>query len=129
MSLSNVGSTPWYTQNSYQPRKGGMEDLRKQFMGLEKSLQESDLAGARKAMEELRKTAPGKDAGSDTFQALGKALDKGDLALAKTTFAQMLEAGADKTKQTQKATTAPSEAIVAPRPTAQNAGIGLDLYA
>jgi len=129
MSLSNVGSTPWYTQNSYQPRKGGMEDLRKQFMGLEKSLQESDLAGARKAMEELRKTAPGKDAGSDAFQALGKALDKGDIALAKTTFAQMLESGSTKTKKPMPSAAPLPEVATAPRPTAQNAGIGLDLYA
>jgi len=129
MSLSNVGSTPWYTQNNYQPRKGGMEDLRKQFMGLEKSLQESDLAGARKAMEELRKNAPGKDAGSDAFQSLGKALDKGDLALAKTTFSKMLEAGTDKAKPSQQPASSQPQAPPAPRPTAQNAGIGLDLYA
>ncbi|MEN9353540.1 MAG: hypothetical protein RL318_865 [Fibrobacterota bacterium] len=116
MSITSVGANPWYTQNNYQPAKAGSDDLRKQFMTLEASLQKSDLKAAKAAMEELRKTQPGKDAGSASFQALAKALDKDDLAAAKTAFAEMLAGTKAPTAAQSALAMSPSVEIFAEKP-------------
>jgi hypothetical protein len=116
MSITAVGANPWYTQTNYQPAKGDSEGLRKQFMALEASLQNSDLKAAKAALEDLRKTQSGKDAGSASFQALAKALDKDDLAAAKTSFTEMLAGTKAPTAAQSALAMGPSVEIFAEKP-------------
>lgn len=70
-----------------------MEKVKQKFEDLGSALQAGDLSGAKKALAELQKNAPGKgsDGKSTEIDNLSKALDSGDLSAAKNAYSKIQE--------------------------------------
>ncbi len=136
MNVTSVANNPWYTESAYQPGKDGSEPLRKQFLTLAKNLHDGDLKAAKVTMQELIAAGPNKGAGSPLLQALGKAIDSGDVKSARGAFETLLGKAAEVVQKNRAAGQDPSASApgaasgkAIPRSDKRDSGKSLDLYA